>query len=223
MIKKLALATLLALNCSSLFATTGIFGTDIGLTSNLFNGGGNTFFEADLLGDSRHAPIASANVTLPVVLNTTGFNGLNLGTFNPGAGDTLTLIGGEALTFKNGAATDTTGNDVTAAAINFRIDGGAFNPFVLAFNENLTNPGDQRWASTDGTINLLTGLSAGAHTLTFFASGSNNSNPAVGIFDSNGGANYTANFTVVPEPSTLSLLAGPALLGGWLFLRRRRA
>jgi hypothetical protein len=46
-------------------------------------------------------------------------------------------------------------------------------------------------------------------------------------FNQGGGANFGFNnlavTTAVPEPSTLSLLAGPALLGGWLFLRRRRA
>jgi len=31
------------------------------------------------------------------------------------------------------------------------------------------------------------------------------------------------NLAVVPEPTTLSLLAGPALLGAWFFIRRRRA
>jgi len=31
------------------------------------------------------------------------------------------------------------------------------------------------------------------------------------------------NLAVIPEPSSLSLLAGPALLGAWFFVRRRRA
>jgi hypothetical protein len=222
MIKKLTLwlvaVTLLA-PAAHLFGSAGIFGTDIGLKSNLINGGANTFFEADLLGDSRHAPIASANVTLPVDLNTTGFNGLNLGSFNPGAGDTLTFIGGEALTFKN------TGTDVTGTFINYSIDGGAFTGFGLAFNEDNVNgtTGDQRWANTDQTTNLLTGLAPGPHTLAFFASGTTNSvDSPPQIFDSNGGANYTASFTVVPEPATI-LLVGPALLGGLFFVRRRRA
>jgi hypothetical protein len=42
------------------------------------------------------------------------------------------------------------------------------------------------------------------------------------VFNNNGGANYTATFTVVPEPATV-LLVGPALLGGLFFIRRRRA
>src|ERR1700761_175869 len=105
-------AGLTLLTSSRIFADTGIFGTDLGLESNLINGGTPTFFEADLLGDSRHAPIASGAVTLPVDLNTSGFNGLNLGTFNPSAGDTLTLVGGEALTFKNNGG-GPSGTDVT--------------------------------------------------------------------------------------------------------------
>lgn len=34
---------------------------------------------------------------------------------------------------------------------------------------------------------------------------------------------YFNSPTVVPEPSSLSLLAGPAILGAWFFVRRRRA
>jgi hypothetical protein len=49
------------------------------------------------------------------------------------------------------------------------------------------------------------------------------------FFDFNQGANANFGFdnlaiaTAVPEPSTLSLLAGPAILGAWFFVRRRRA
>ena len=42
-----------------------------------------------------------------------------------------------------------------------------------------------------------------------------------------GGANennlYFNNLSIVPEPSSLALLAGPALLGAWFFVRRRRS
>ena len=219
MIKKLALISLSLLAFAvSTFATDGIFGIDIGLKSNTFNSGGNTFFEADLLGDGRHAPIANgALVTLPVTLNSSGFNGLNLGTFNVSAGDSLTFIGGEVLTFKNAAS------NVTAAFISYSIDGAAFTPFSLAFNQDNVNgtAGDQRWAQTNDTVNLLTGLANGSHTLSFFGSASTNDGTGT-VFDNRGGANYTASFTVIPEPSSLSLIAGPAILGAWMFIRRRR-
>lgn len=216
MIKKLALTLLLAVASSGpLFAGDGIFGSDIGLKSNLINGGANTFFEADLLGDGRHAPAATAFVTLPVNLNTSGFNGLNLGTFNVASGDTLSFIGGEVLTFKNGTS------DVTGAFISYSIDGGAFTSVSLAFNADLGG-GDQRWAQTTYNTNLLTGLTNGAHTLSFFTSASVNDGTGT-VFDSNNTNNYTANFTVVPEPSSFALLAGPSLLGAWMFIRRRRS
>ncbi len=41
--------------------------------------------------------------------------------------------------------------------------------------------------------------------------------------DSNNVFFNNMSIAAVPEPSTLALLAGPLLLGGWFFLRRRRA
>ena len=41
--------------------------------------------------------------------------------------------------------------------------------------------------------------------------------------NSNNPTNYTATFSVVPEPSALALIAGPAVLGAFFFFRRRRA
>ena len=217
----ISVAAVSLLASSRLFADTGIFGTDLGLESNLINGGTPTFFEADLLGDSRHAPLASGAVTLPVDLNTSGFNGLNLGTFNPSAGDTLTLVGGEALTFKNNGG-GSSGTDVTGTFVNYSIDGGSFMSLSLPFNEDNVSgtSGDQRWASDTYDVNVLTGLSLGTHTIAFFASGTTNGNQ---IFDSNGGANYTASFTVVPEPSTWAMGSLVALgLAGSAFRRFRR-
>jgi hypothetical protein len=73
-------------------------------------------------------------------------------------------------------------------------------------------------------LNLLTGLSNGNYTFEVYFQGTTNglggaANP---IFLNNGGANYKATFTVVPEPSILALLAGAALLGACFFRRRRR-
>ena len=67
---------------------------------------------------------------------------------------------------------------------------------------------------------------------TYTANGFNASNPINNLtgvrFFSNqqgGGENFGFNnlaITTVPEPSSLSLLAGPALLGAWFYIRRRR-
>ena len=198
-------------------ATGGIFGSDIGLQSNVFNSGGTTFFEADLLGDSRHAPIASSTVTLPVTLNTTGFNGLNLGTFNPSGGDTLIFKGGETLTFKN------TSTDITGSTLSYKIDNGSFTNVGLAFNQDnvSNNNGDQRWASTSFSTDLLSNLAVGMHTISFFTSATTNSvDSAATVYDSNSSNNYTASFTVVPEPATWAA-GGLTMLAGAAALRRR--
>jgi hypothetical protein len=47
--------------------------------------------------------------------------------------------------------------------------------------------------------------------------GANPGNSATGTFE-----NFD-RFVVVPEPSSAALLAGPAILGAWFFIRRRRA
>jgi hypothetical protein len=43
-------------------------------------------------------------------------------------------------------------------------------------------------------------------------------------FNQGPGANFGFdNLAIVPEPSSLALVAGPALLGAWFFFRRRRS
>lgn len=194
-------------------AGAGIFGSDDGLQ---LNGGAFTFYENSLQNDGRHNPLVVGGVTGGPTLVTTGLPA-SLGSFNPFTGDTLLLIGGEALTFKNGAT------DVTAAFVNYSIDGGTFSSISLTFNEDNVNGagGDQRWANTNFTLDLLAGQGLGLHTLSFFVSATTNSNGADPvIFDNAGGANYNTTFTVVPEPSTWAMmLAG---LGVLVAVQRRR-
>lgn len=196
------------------YAGAGVFGSDDGLQ---LNGGAFTFYENSLQNDGRHNPLVTAGVTSGPTLVTTGLPS-SLGTFNPFAGDTLLLIGGEALTFKNGMT------DVTGAFVNYSIDGGAFSSISLTFNEDNVNGagGDQRWANTDFAIDLLAGQSLGMHTLSFYISATTNgieADPVV--YDNAGGANFNTSFTVVPEPATWAMLAsGLGILVG--FQRRRR-
>jgi hypothetical protein len=204
MIKKLALA----LVCSAVFiaasaqATTGIFGGYIVLD---INGAGDTFYRLENPGDTTNP----------------AFNGTNLGTFDPDV-NSLFFSGGEALTFKN------SGGDVTGAAIYYRIfetgnPTGSFNSANLPFAANIGGTAgneDQRWQSFAPNDNLLFGLAPGNYTLQTYVDATTNEGTR---FLNNGGANYSASFTVVPEPSSLSLLAGPAILGAWFFVRRRRA
>lgn len=197
------------------FAGAGIFGTDDGLQ---LNGGAFTFYENSLQGDLRHNPLVSGGVTAAPTLVTTGLPA-SLGTFNPFAGDSLFLIGGGVLTFKNGAT------DVTGAFVNYSIDGGTFSSISLTFNEDNVNGagGDQRWANTNFSIDLLAGQGLGTHTLAFYISATTNGVDAdPELFDSNGGLNYNTSFTVVPEPSTWAMVVGGlGILVGYQRRRRR--
>ncbi len=183
------------------FAAAGIFGSDDGLQ---LNGGAFTFYENSLQGDNRHDPLVSGGVTGAPTLVTTGLPG-GLGTFDPSMGDSLLLIGGEALTYKNN------GTDVTGAFVNYSIDGGAFSSISLTFNEDNVNgaTGDQRWANTDFSIDLLNGQSLGTHTLAFYISATTDgvdSDPI--LYDNNGGLNFNTTFTLIPEPSTWAMMVG---------------
>ena len=197
------------------YAGAGIFGSDDGLR---LNGGAFTFYENSLQGDGRHNPLVSGGVTASPTLVTTGLPA-SLGSFNPFAGDSLLLIGGEALTFKSGAT------DVTGAFVNYSIDGGSFSSISLTFNEDNVNgtANDQRWANTNFSIDLLAGQSLGTHTLSFYVSATTNGDGAdLVVYDNAGGANFNTSFTVVPEPSTWAMmLAGLGVLVGVQRRRRR--
>lgn len=188
-----------------LSAATDIFGSFIVLS---LNGGVNTFYD---LSSATGNP---------------DFQGANLGTFNPGAGNTLVLNGGEVNTFKNGSS------DVTAAFTNYNVHlsinpAGTFTAINLPFNSEFpvfgSNTGDQKWQRTDLGTDLLPTLAPGTYSLEVFSSASTNEGDR---FASNGGSNFTATFTVVPEPSasTLATTVGALALGllVWPRLRLRR-
>lgn len=161
------------------------------------------------------------------------FDGASLGTFNRFT-DTL-AIGGQEKSYKN------TGTDVTSHTTFWRITelAGAFTsvamPFQWNFGDfgapgNLNNAGDQQWGGdsqgangnpVEISGNVFTGLLNGTYTLEVYSQITTNgvdSTPLT-IFTNNGGANYKASFTLVPEPSRAMLL-GFGLCG--LLLRRRR-
>ncbi len=145
----------------------------------------------------------------------TNFQGFNFGTFNPSAGQTLVLNGFEVNTFQN------SGDDIQSAFGDYRIreKGTTFTETSLGFR-NVTN-GDKKWDVTNLNVNLLAGLSNGTYTFDIYtrAHGVNNGF-SFDLYDNNGGANYTATFTVVPEPSTWA--AGILAFSALGFAQRRR-
>ena len=141
------------------------------------------------------------------------FQGANLGIFDTSVGNTLVLVGGEIKTFKNGPS------DVTGGRFDYRVfkvgdTPGSFTEFNLNFNSDLGG-GDQKWDNTGANANLLSGLGNGSYTVQVFAYSTTNEGNK---FSNNGGANYSANFSVVPETSSAAL----GMIGSLLLLRRRR-
>jgi MYXO-CTERM domain-containing protein len=150
--------------------------------------------------------------------------GANFGTFTTGA--TLLLGNAQVNTFKNIGA----GDNVTGAELQYRVyptvgSPGAFSIHSFSFQANstytdlggmtVTGGGDQAWGNTND-INLMALTSGnGNYTLEVFFKAFTNLGDR---FSSNGGNNFKANFTVVPEPSA-ALLGALGLLG---LLRRRR-
>ena len=177
------------------------------------------------------------------------FNAANLGTFNilstSVTVDGTTYTGGSLLQLKGAEIKTLASNGDYQNANNFarmfyavtpsNENPTGFTQFDLGFRgENPAYP-DYKWDTTGATVNLLSTVTTpGTYRLTvyFESNGSWFGDPDGGgplglqqnffniAADNNGGANYSATFTVVPEPSTVSLVALGA--AGLLALRRRR-
>lgn len=183
----------------SSFGATGIFGSYIQIFTTT-----NTVYKGESFGG-----VAS-------------IQGANFGTFN--VTDTLNLAQSQINTFKN------SGGDVTGGQMQYRVyltsgTPGAFNTVTYNFQSNatftnlagssVTGGGDQAWGNTS-SINLMALTSGnGNYTLEVFFKATTNEGDR---FSNNGGSNFKANFTVVPEPSA-ALLGG---IGALMLLRRRR-
>lgn len=140
------------------------------------------------------------------------FQGANLGTFTAGS-ESLVFAGGEVKTYKNN------GGDVTGGKVAYSVysgtPSGVFSEVAFGWIEDLGN-GDQKWASTSGTTNIITGLAPGTYTLEVYSEASTN----VGTkYSNNGGANYKATFDVVAllSASDTSLSKKSTVIGGKLY------
>ena len=175
-----------------------------------------------------YAQIFTTSSTVYVAQSYSGsnpaFNGADLGIFS--LSDNLEMTNASLMTFKNG------GGNVTGAEMQYRVyevgdTPGAFTTIGLNFGSNAPSTdlggnnfggsGDQEWRGlVGGSIDLLNGITTnGDYEVEIFYRAFTNEGDR---FSNNGGANFKAGFTVVPEPA-VALLGGIGLL---ILLCRRK-
>ncbi len=183
----------------SLLAATAVSHASLSFVGNSYaiisaNGGGNTYYDVSNQGNDNSTP------------NYVGQ------TFTIGLGQSL-LLGGQTQTYPGGFG--------TTAWMGYRLLQGAT---VISENDNInlsylqTANNNDYWQqlATTGGINLNSGLSINTYTLEVWFGASNGNT----LFDSNGGANYSATISVVPEPVYPALI-GFALVTGLVQVARR--
>ncbi|MBK8092640.1 MAG: hypothetical protein IPK32_11835 [Verrucomicrobiaceae bacterium] len=207
-IGKLLLA-LLTLSAAPSFGATGMFGSFLFVDTNQSGG----FTSSEYYGANEPDPDTLA-----------ALSGANFGSFTQGSS---VIIAGEVLTYKN------SGGDVYGGNVNWRVyssgsPSGSYNVFALGWTSDATfgaadgqtfsGSGDQKWAQSASTPNILSGLTPGNYSLEVYFDGTGNEGT---FYNNNSGNNFVSNFSVVaaPEPSK-ALFAGLGL--GTLLLRRRR-
>ncbi len=165
-----------------------LFGSASAQSSGIFesfailsiNGGANSYYDMQ------------ATTTNP------DLQGANLGSFAFGV-NTLVVKGGQNKTFKNG------GCNINGSSINYRVyptatPAGSYLNINEPFGSDLGG-GDQLWEGTTGTTNAIAGLLPGSYTIEVYSQAGFDSCGTGTHFSSNGGANYKATFTIVPNPA----------------------
>ncbi|HBR94127.1 MAG TPA: hypothetical protein DEA90_08175 [Opitutae bacterium] len=120
------------------------------------------------------------------------------------------------------------GSEITHMTMHWTVD-GFDNTHQIQLTPAPAKVGnDRNWVITSSTQDLVTNngigaLAQGSHTFAAYFEGYTNGVDTAGnIFLNNGGFDYTADFTIVPEPGTYALIAGCLGLA-FVALKRRSA
>jgi hypothetical protein len=183
----------------------GIYGYGIELEGNgagAANSGIVTLYALNDGGATSLTPTGSS-----ATLNQTSWdNGtalipiLNLGTFNPSAGDTLILSGGSMLTYQGGGDVVESNVVLEYAIDKIGAEGKWVGSDVLPLNQSgvAGASGNMRWSDETQSVNLLSGLAPGTYVLETYGL----ANSSIGVlYENNNVSNYGAEFTVVPDTS----------------------
>jgi hypothetical protein len=168
------------------FATAQSAGFNNAFAVLSINGGGNTYY--DMNGSTEN----------------TDFNGTVLGIFS--SGNSLLLKGAEHNVYKCG------GCDLTSTRLNYRIyitgnTPGSFLNLGIGYFSGFNNGcggQDQKWANSDFSVDILSGLSAGNYTFEIFSDATITCSTGT-AYVNNGGSNYKATFTVAKAESTIAV------------------
>jgi len=107
------------------------------------------------------------------------------------------------------------GEGVASVTMNYSITGDATASGSVSYGFQSYSAPDDQWGTdingangSDLSVDLIAAhsLAAGDYNIAVWTVGVTNS--VNSAFDSNGGGNYNATFTVVPEPGTYALIAG---------------
>ena len=171
----------------------------------------------NLLGDTHGANPANS---LPA----------NLGTVNLNEGGLLQLANASAKTWQS--STDS----ANAVTLFWRVyetgaaNKGSYTSYNVPFSNSWNPDGNvNKYWSANTSVNLLQNVTAGTvelpkvYTIEMYAKAdftwsNGGSSGSFENYASNGGVNYTTQFTAVPEPSILSMLS----IGGLFLFRRRK-